>query len=223
VGPPGPKGDPGTGLEEGLTRIEALSWSHNKSHIGVTPPGPDPFLVMVERLSGAKTPALVIGFTADVQVSATIDAAHVFEVLVASERPNDENPNIGILCRCPIRGRTIPVELKLNAGRIQVNPATGRIDAAAEVAPGNARGVAFLLDVELARIADRIINGNIPDISVVLHGDFVKDTKERAIDAEFVRAELPTGDRATPGALPLDKQPGIQGGIFKSWFTVKQG
>jgi hypothetical protein len=220
VGPPGPKGDPGAGLEEGLTRIEALSWSHNQTHL--TSP-PNLFFVEVDRLTGAKTPALIIGFTAAVQVSATIDAGHVFHVLVPSGGPNDQNFNRGILCRCPIRGATVPVELKLNAqGRIVVN-ANGRIDAAKELPPGNARGVAFLLDREQSPIARDILAGGVPELWVMLRGDFVKDTKERAIDAEFVRAELPTGDRPKPpAALPLDKQPGIQGGLFESWFTVKQ-
>lgn len=225
IGQQGPKGDPGEGLELGLTRVEALSWSHNKSHVGGGLPGPDPYFVMVERLTGAKTPAFVIGFTSDVQVSATIDPQHVFQVLVPSSGPNDENFNIGILCRCPIRGQTIPVKLKLDgSGRIVVNAANGRIDTASEVPPGDARGVAFLLDISLARIADRIINGAVPDISIMLHGDFVKDTKNRAIDAEFVRGELPTGDRPQPPpGQPLSKQVGIQGGLFESWFSVKQG
>jgi hypothetical protein len=38
----------------------------------------------------------------------------------------------------------------------------------------------------------------------------------RAIDAEFVRAELPTGDR--PKGSPF----GIQGGLFESWFWVRR-
>jgi hypothetical protein len=47
-----------------------------------------------------------------------------------------------------------------------------------------------------------------------LRGDFVLDTNDppRAIDAEYVRAELPTGDR------PSGSDVGIQGGLFESWF-----
>ncbi len=221
VGQPGPKGDPGAGLEEGLTRIEALSWSHNQMHTAGFPQGPDTFFVLIDRLDGSQASGLVIGFTAEVQVSATIDAAHVFHVLVATPL-QDNQFDSGFACRCPIRGTTVPVELKLDGqGRIVVN-AGGRIDAAKELPAGNARGVAFLLDREQAPIVRNILSGGIPDVGVLLRGDFVKDTKDRAIDAEFVRAQLPTGDRPRPPAAePLDKQVGIQGGLFESWFSVK--
>ena len=49
-----------------------------------------------------------------------------------------------------------------------------------------------------------------------LRGDFVIDETGRAVDAEFVRAELPTGDR------PAGSEYGIQGGLFESWFTPIQ-
>jgi DNA uptake protein ComE-like DNA-binding protein len=38
----------------------------------------------------------------------------------------------------------------------------------------------------------------------------------RAIDAEFVRAQLPTGDR--PASPPPAAALGVQGGLFESWF-----
>ena len=89
------------------------------------------------------------------------------------------------------------------------------------VPAGNARGVAFILDIQQAPVARAILSGGIPDVGVLLRGDFVKDTKDRSIDAEFVRAQLPTGDRPRPPATqPLDNQVGIQGGLFESWFSV---
>jgi len=219
-GEQGPKGDPGAGMEQGLTRIEALSWNHNQMHTAGIPQAPDSFFVLVDRLDGTQAPGIVIGFTDEVQVSATIDGAHVFHVL-APTLPAGQFDR-GFVCRCPIRGITIPVELKLDAqGRIVVN-AGARIDSAKERPPGNARGVAFLLDREQAPVARDILSGGVPDVGIVLRGDFVKDGKERAIDAEFVRAQLPTGDRPNPPAAePLDKQTGIQGGLFESWFFVK--
>jgi hypothetical protein len=220
----GTDGAPGPGLERGLTRIEALSWRHNTLHVGGVPLPPDSFFVMVKMLNPntPDTPGLVIGFTDEVEVSAMIDADHVFQVLVESATPNDPNVGRGIVCRCPIRGRTVPVTLNLDAqGRIIVN-GVGRIDTATEVPAGKARGVAFLLDRARAPIARDIVNGLIPDLWVVLRGDFVKDTQDRAIDAEFVRAELPTGDRPRPLATqPLDQQLGIQGGLFESWFQIR--
>ena len=212
VGPAGPKGDPGPGLEERLTRIEALSWTHNSEHVAATG-NPNSFVVEVEMLTGAKIPGLVIGFTDEVQVSKTIDAEHVLQVLV-NHSTADESRR-GFVCRCSIRGRAIPVKLKVDAqGKIVVNGA-GNIDAASESPPGNARGVAFLLDMQLAPIARDILAGIINDLWIILRGDFVLDTKGNAIDAEFARAELPSGDR------PKSSLVGIQGGLFESWFTIK--
>jgi DNA-binding beta-propeller fold protein YncE len=221
-GKDGKDGDPGPGLELGLTRIEALSWTHNKDHT-VTVGDPSTFLAPITRLTGQEQLGIVIGFTADVQVSRTIDAEHVFHVLV-EDLTNPQAREFGFICRCPIRGDTIPVNLKLDAnGRIVLNP-QGRIDAAKEVPPGDARGVAFLFDPNKVPIARRILSGEIPELWVVLRGDFVLDRQGRAIDAEFVRAELPTGDRPKPPATqPLKDQLGIQGGRFESWFTVRQG
>jgi hypothetical protein len=117
------------------------------------------------------------------------------------------------------------VDLNIDGdNRIVTNAATGRIDVAKEAQPGNARGVAFLLDIRQAPIARDVINGFVPDLWVILRGDFVMDAGDpsRAIDAEFVRGELPTGDRPRPPAgQSLDKQSGIQGGLFESWFTVR--
>jgi hypothetical protein len=212
VGPAGPKGDPGPGLEERLTRIEALSWTHNTEHAAPTN-NPNSFVVEVDMLTGAKTPGLVIGFTDEVQVSKTIDAEHVLQVLV-NHSTADESRR-GFVCRCAIRGRAIPVKLKVDPqGKIVVN-AAGRIDTASESPPGNARGVAFLLDMQLAPIARDILAGIINDLWIILRGDFVLDTNGNAVDAEFVRAELPSGDR------PKSSLFGIQGGLFESWFTIK--
>jgi len=205
TGPPGPAGP---GLQEGLTRIEALSWSH----AGNSTSNNDSFLALVKTLpTGGQTPALVIGFTAEVDTS-TIDPRHVFQVLVPTVDPNNSNFERGIECRCPIRGTTVPVALGINTatGAINVDPVTKRIKEAEQISGPIARGVAFLLDSPVGKeIRDRKIR----DVTVLLHGDFVQDTNKHAIDAEFVRGELPTGDRK------LGSKFGIQGGLFESWFT----
>jgi len=212
TGPAGPKGDPGEGLEQGLTRIEALSWTHNTQQIAA-PGNPNSFAVEVTLLSGATIPGIVIGFSADVQVSKTIDPDHVFQILV--DHSNADDRQRGLTCRCAIRGRTVPVKLKLDPqGKIVVN-ATGHIDTASEVPAGEARGVAFLLDRQLFPIAGEILAGKVNDLWILLRGDFVIDSKGKAVDAEFARAELPTGDHPNGSSF------GIQGGLFESWFTIK--
>jgi hypothetical protein len=107
----------------------------------------------------------------------------------------------------------------LKAGRIETN-ASGRIDKATKSKSPVARGVAFLLNQETPIQRD-ILNGEVKELWVILRGDFVTDTKKRAIDAEFVRAELPTGDRPKPpSSQPLKDQLGVQGGTFESWFHI---
>ena len=68
---------------------------------------------------------------------------------------------------------------------------------------------------ELFPIAGEILAGKVSDLWILLRGDFVLDSKGKAVDAEFARAELPTGDH------PKSSVFGIQGGLFESWFTVK--
>jgi hypothetical protein len=173
---------------------------------------PNSFAVNVSMQTGSKVPGIVIGFTDQVQVSKTIDPDHVFQVLVNHSTADDSRR--GLICRCVIRGRTIPVKLVVDAqGKIVVN-AAGHINAASEAPPGDARGVAFLLDAQLP-IAGEILAGKVNDLWIMLRGDFVLDTKGKAIDAEFARAQLPTGDR------PSGSKSGIQGGLFESWFTIK--
>jgi len=49
-------------------------------------------------------------------------------------------------------------------------------------------------------------------LAVRLHGEFVIDDEGRAVDTEFTRAQLPTGDHPQGSAF------GVQGGLFQSWF-----
>jgi hypothetical protein len=54
------------------------------------------------------------------------------------------------------------------------------------------------------------------ELWVRVRGEFVIDKNHRAIDAVFVRAELPTGQR------PTKNSPGIEGGTFESWFWIQE-
>ena len=54
-------------------------------------------------------------------------------------------------------------------------------------------------------------------LRIVLKGNFILDDTERAIDAEHVRGQLPTGDR------PTGNEYGLQGGIFESWILIGEG
>jgi len=205
VGPIGPQGNPGPGLESGLTRISALSWVHNTSANPIVP---------VTRIpAGVQDNGIVIGFTAPVIVSDPnnpIDSEHIFQVLI--EHGTDLNRRQGFLCRCPIRGHIIPVKVTTDPGNDQF------ITAADEISGPMASGAAFIFDqgIEIMTLVDEI-KTNRADVWIVLRGDFVIDAQGNAIDAEFVRANLPTGDR------PIDSLLGVQGGIFESWTRKAEG
>lgn len=202
----GKDGKDGVGLEPDLVRIDALSWTHNM---------PSP-LIKIIRTDAAGVPlkdaagnvvtskGIVIGFNGGIKVS-TVIAEKVFEVS-APHRGGQDNEE-GYLCHCPIRGSVIPVS------RIIGSP--GLITNAEEIHQPVANAVAFIWE-KLMPIHRLIEQGNIEDVWVRLRGDFVMDEKKRAIDAEFARGELPTGDR--PGGSNF----GIQGGLFESWFFPKQ-
>jgi hypothetical protein len=190
VGQPGAAGADGAGLENGLTRITALSWKHNQ---------PSSFLTIGNR------PALVIGFSGMVDTSA-IDPQHIFEVSTPHALP-DEQLKI-FVCWCSVRGKTIPVTFTEGApGEI--------ISATPTSSPSN--GVAFVFDTEIQKTIMK--TGR---LWVRLRGDFVIDEMGKAIDAEFIRAELPTGNRPDKKGITPPTDLGVQGGLFESWFTINQ-
>jgi competence ComEA-like helix-hairpin-helix protein len=97
-------------------------------------------------------------------------------------------------------------------GIVPVQPvvnAAGVIVGGTRVGTALASGAAFLLSTG----AFKAVCGG--KLLVVLKGDFILDeTGNRAVDAEFVGGELPTGDRSRGGNY------GIQGSRFESWFLV---
>ena len=189
AGAAGPQGPPGPGLEPDLTRIIGLSWTHNTSN--------NP-LIRVIRVGGEIVGVgFAISFSRPVLVS-QIDAAHVFQVLIP------EFDERGIVCWCPVLGQVIPVTF--------VGPTSGVVTQAVATSGPLAPGAAFIFQTSTIT-GQRILRGGL-ELWARLRGDFVLDEAERAIDAEFVRAQLPTGDR--PATSPF----GIQGGLFESWFGL---
>ena len=211
----GERGPAGPGLEEGLTQIVALSWTHNQS----SP------LASIQNANGDHIgKGIVIGFNNPVFIThETPESAadHVFQVLVQHDLLFDDEPQLarkGVICRCPVKGTILPVKPHVPNGSI--------ITSAQETSIPD-EGLAFLFSRE---VVDKIQtgidrNGKPIELWVCLRGDFVLDEVtdsngqpvHRAVDAEFVRAELPSGDR------PKNSKFGIQGGLFESWFQIGQG
>lgn len=215
-GAPGQPGPAGPGLEENLTRIKALSWSHNGDD--------NPLDKTFVPISGGEVQALVIEFSNKVFVGdptipgkkvTGIDDKHIFQVLIEhTQEQNELDAVFGFVCRCPISGEIIPVE---EIEHEDNNDPHSRIISATQVNGPLATGAAFVINNDMRdALIGRIEQNEIGfEIWVVLRGDFVLDANERAIDAEFVRGQLPTGDR------PEGSDFGIQGGLFESWFTLR--
>jgi hypothetical protein len=204
-GPKGDNGANGEGLEKDLTRIVALSWIHGRSSQNLAE--------IYDKQGKQLGKGLVIAFSSEVRAS-EIDAEHVFQVLVEHDQALSAS---GVICRCAIRGTVVPAEI------MDKDPSNKRITKAKQI-DSPSKAAAFIIDMK-PPIGKRINAGNI-ELWVQLRGDFVidyrvdKNGKEipgKAIDAEFVRAELPTGDR------PSKSEYGIQGGLFESWFTIEKG
>jgi hypothetical protein len=155
---------------------------------------------------------LVVAFSGAVLWD-SVHHPHVFQLLLRQDLFTDQQ-NGRFDCRCAYRTPMVAVDPTLDAaGKLVVNAVAL---AAPDASPpgGLTKAVALLVDDE----AVRMLSGRrASDLFVKMRGDFVLDERKLAIDAEFTRAELPTGDR--PSGSPL----GIQGGTFESWFTLRQG
>lgn len=193
-GDQGPQGPPGEGLERKLVRIDALSWFHNTTH--------NPLVPIFEENGEEVGFGIVIGFTEEIRAD-TVDAEHVFQVLAQAN--SGEEQERGFVCRCAIRGKVVPVDPKLDQPH--------HIESATIIPGPLAKAIAFIIDGS-TEIGKRLYALTTIELWITLYGDFVVDKDKRAIDAEFTRAEMPTGDR------PAGSDYGVQGGIFHSWFTV---
>ena len=218
-GPQGEKGEqglpgsPGEGLEADLTQIIQLSWRHNT--------GNNKLAEIAHSNQFGTRHGVVIAFSKPVLVSNPadlldppnqMDADRVFQVLLETNDPN--SARLGFVCRCPVKGIVIPVKPVFEGDRII---------AAEEIGEPMAEAAAFIFDNRFFSTDNGVLRftGNereINELWIRLRGDFVLDHKDpsqaRAIDAEFVRGELPTGDR------PRGSNFGIQGGTFESWFWI---
>ena len=226
TGPAGPAGKDGTdgkdgqGLDTGITRIVALSWKHAALGQGLVP---------VSAGTGRKLAGIVLGFSHDVNVAGLTGNPNVDNVnlqFVLEVQAIEPTPQPPFVCRCPVVGNVVPVTFKLDI-------ADPTLIVSAQVATWPAPGIAWVFGSTtqatrmLANISGAATNNEGTDVFVILRGDVVVDGNGNAVDAEFVRATLPTGDRrkASGGALPPvppDTLLSIQGGRFESWFSTRK-
>lgn len=199
-------------VEKDLTRIVALSWRHGQRF---RPPGENveaqiaiarAIFASVDEGNGFPDFPLhfVVGFGKEElgdggQVTirrGSLDAC-TFQVLL--ERVNVNQ----ILGTRLLLDQFLPVQI------VESDP-DGRISRAVRVQGPQADGVAVFIPTISFEDLFRPDN----KVWIVIKGDFVLDeTEQRAIDAQHLRSELPSGER------PRGSHFGTQGGTFESWFS----
>jgi hypothetical protein len=168
-----------------FTRVAAISWPH------------DGLLRFADwrRLLDPSGPGLAIGFDKPVKGSSLItrfpgvpSQSFVFDVLVPTGQGT---------CLCPLTGTVqLLADFVATAGSI----------SAVTLAPDDAdrvRGIRFVTTT----LPTSFGGGR---IRILLRCDFVVDVKELAVDGNFLRGRLPTGDM-------------VEGGLFESWFSAVPG
>jgi hypothetical protein len=200
AGPAGPPGPPGPGLEQDLTRIIGLSWVHARKHNTTTDRPTANFTIVTPNGQQTTAQAFVIAFSGDVIIPAQNAAFPILEVTT----PFIAAPPAGSYFWRGFAAVVLPAT-SFNLVGDRVTDATLTVPTTGM--PMAAPALAFVPLIE---------RGPIPRgfTLIRLRGDFLIDTNKRAIDAEFARGSLPTGDR------PAGSPHGIQGGTFESWFDI---
>ena len=183
--------------EEGLARIAALSWTHDA-----------PSSVRVE-VDGESRFGLAIAFGLEVDGD-RVDPASIQR---ATLNANTVQVFVDDFDASLLSGEGGYRRIRLNIDPIihleRVELDEGRIVSAQTSDAEQVAGVFLpLSDVMLESLPGS-------QLDVVVRSDFVLDEEGRAIDAEHVRGQLPTGDRPEGASI------GVQGGRFESWFDVE--
>jgi hypothetical protein len=195
--------------DQKLTVITALSWRHNGRGLP---------LARVTLLDETPHAALVFQFSNKVRLVDGDDttirgvgAHRVLEVLATHYPAEGTDGTEAMECRCSLRGKVVPLKeedvvvddgLLRNRGGYEEMPLG---DASLPLGGAESTLWAFVF-TPVSRAAALRSN----DILIRLRGDFVLSgvaAAPTALDANFIRGRLPTGD-------------GIEGGTFESWLWL---
>lgn len=204
------RSDPQTGQgavpadgETMLTRIVALNWSHRGTSEGGDLPA-----IRVRGRDGERTVrGLAVAFGGDPVEDSVLEVGtrhdvqsrslspEVFQVYARGQGAADvQRVQIQPRAVLPLRNVEIGGNGRIARGTIGFND-------------DGARGALFVFPDDLTDALEEV-----EAFHVHVLGDAIIDRTGRAVDAEFVRGQLPTGDR------PAEAETGVQGGRFESWF-----
>lgn len=205
-----------TNAETGLTRIVALNWPHG----GVSRTATSDFVLPTVQLRSPpvaegeerRVRGLAVAFggaavSADQTLSTGTDHDVQADTLSRETFRVYTRQGTGGAARLiliqpravlPLQSVTLGDDGKITEGRASPDP-------------DRAVGALFLLPDQLADAPSEL---GVFDVRI--RGDGITDVSGRAVDAEFVRGALPTGDR------PSGHDAGGQGGTFESWFYLTE-
>jgi hypothetical protein len=211
-GAAGAQGPPGQGLNPNLTKIIAISWTHN----ALSP------LVNVKRLATpGNLTGLIVAFGPKSGALGQVFFGpgslddHSFEIFVLQPStgtaaiPGESYvriPRLRTGAPTPVT-ELIPVNITLDATGQKIQDATEIARTAAQTVTAN--GAAIVFDPNLA--------GALKGLEVYVHvrGDLVSDSSGRALDADLFARPGPAG-----GSAGLPTGDGVEGGTFWSWFHL---
>lgn len=180
-------------LEPDLVRIVALSWGHGDlAHR----------LELVHDGAQARGLALAFGQALGEEARVRRETLHPRTVRLWTRRTEPGTPFF----------RHLEVPAEVVPARVVATGGGGEIVETASDPDPVVPAVVLLLDPGVAEELFEVPS----QLTVEVRGEFVLDEEGRAIDSEFARAELPTGDRRSGAEL------GIQGGRFESWLTARR-
>ena len=223
-GPQGGPGPEGPGLESDLVRIVALSWVHQELNSSISsyakfslqdaegnhqpfPLFPNPEWSSHTESGKDDVDAFVIGFSDNIQTNLfrSVNTFPIFEVMVKAKLTDKYYMWVFV------EGNTYLITDYTTdpSKKDHITTATTKLNANS-IFPSQGKGIAFI--PWKGTLSDQIDNF----VFISLRGDFIVDTNGRAIDAEFVRGQLPSGAR------PAGSIYGTQGGTFESWFFMSR-
>lgn len=218
-----------TNAETGLTRIVATSWAHQRTYtemanMSLELQNEDERVIRAEDgqvglavafgkagIRGEET--LGLGGSGLVESQTlTPEAFRVF-LEIESEKYTDVGMP-GLYSRMRLKPESIHPLVRVQVAEVDGDLQIVRAQAGKQE---NVRGVALFLPDNINGLLSELKRAR---FEVEVRGNFVLDFEGRAVDAEFVRGELPTGNRPDRQARN-GKNVGVQGGRFESWFQFR--
>lgn len=195
-GPAGTQGPKGQGLEPDLTKIEWISWKHDKE------------LTIAEFMAG-----LTVKFSREIKSTSDFNRGwFLVDMEYPIAFPPDPNHSSRVFPQNLDQG-TIYVQRVLSEQIVlhsEVDPQDGFSKTQAQFIPVREFEDTFNKYLNSGRVRANDAEDRLPTICrVIVKCDFLVDSEGRPVDGNHLNGKLPTGNQ-------------VRGGDFESWFILKR-